>query len=69
MRTNRVYVGIGSNLGDRLKNINDALHRLALVSIIEKASVIYETEPWGLTNPPKFLNNLRSGDLWQYIRY
>ena len=50
MRTNRVYVGLGSNLGDRLKNINDALHRLALISIIEKASLIYETEPWGLAN-------------------
>jgi len=58
MRTNRVYVGLGSNLGDRLKNINDALHRLALISIIEKASLIYETEPWGLTNQPKFLNQV-----------
>jgi 2-amino-4-hydroxy-6-hydroxymethyldihydropteridine diphosphokinase len=51
-------IGIGTNLGDRLLNMREALHALALLpgTKITGISHIYETEPSGLTNQPKFLN-------------
>ena len=52
------YLGMGSNLGDRLENIRQGLHLLkqARGLIIEISSSIYETKPWGYTNQPHFLN-------------
>lgn len=44
----RVYLSLGSNLGDRLALLRDAVHRLrdtADVSLIT-ASPLYESEPW-----------------------
>ncbi len=53
-----VYLGIGSNLGDRKKNIEKALQLLSANDItILKLSTIIETEPVGV--PPaqeKYLN-------------
>ena len=57
---NRVtgFLGFGTNLGDRKKNLDQALtiinNRPDLA--VFRTSSIYETEPWGLTNQPKFLN-------------
>lgn len=52
-----VYIAFGSNIGDRGKAIEDAL---ALVEqngmSITKKSKIYETEPYGYTDQPTFLN-------------
>ena len=52
-----VYIGIGSNLGNREEN---CLRALALLSvrgiIIRKRSSLYETEPWGVEDQPKFIN-------------
>lgn len=51
-----VYLGLGSNLGDRLRNLNVAIDTLAAhVRIIQK-SHIYETEPVGFDDQPPFLN-------------
>ncbi|MEI6578038.1 MAG: 2-amino-4-hydroxy-6-hydroxymethyldihydropteridine diphosphokinase [Eubacteriales bacterium] len=51
-------IGIGTNLGDRLLNIKEAVRALSLLpnTKITAASHIYETEPVGLTQQPKFLN-------------
>jgi 2-amino-4-hydroxy-6-hydroxymethyldihydropteridine diphosphokinase len=45
----RVYVGLGSNLGDRKANIREAEARLAELpdTRIVKASSLYESEPHG----------------------
>ncbi len=52
-----VFVGIGSNLGDRNLYIQEALHALNSGSFkILKKSPIYETEPEDCTDQPKFLN-------------
>lgn len=54
------YVGIGTNMGDRLDNINagiDALKLLPNTSVID-VSNIYETKPWGLLDQPNFLNGV-----------
>ncbi|MGB9723302.1 MAG: 2-amino-4-hydroxy-6-hydroxymethyldihydropteridine diphosphokinase [Chloroflexia bacterium] len=51
-----VYLGLGSNLGDRLANLRQALTRLAEVASIEAVSSVYETAPWGVRDQPRFLN-------------
>src|ERR671932_123834 len=51
-----VYLGLGSNLGDRLGALRAALMRLARLGILEQVSSVYETEPWGVTDQPAFLN-------------
>jgi 2-amino-4-hydroxy-6-hydroxymethyldihydropteridine diphosphokinase len=52
-----VYIGIGSNLGDREKNCSrsvDFLEKNGIV--IRQESSLYETIPWGLRDQPLFLN-------------
>ncbi|RYF97670.1 MAG: 2-amino-4-hydroxy-6-hydroxymethyldihydropteridine diphosphokinase [Chitinophagaceae bacterium] len=51
------YLLLGSNLGKREKCIDDALALLSInVGKIVKVSSIYETEAWGKTDQPSFLN-------------
>lgn len=52
------YIGVGSNLGDRQGNIEAAIQRLREAGGIEvtKVSSIYETEPVGGPQQPKYLN-------------
>jgi 2-amino-4-hydroxy-6-hydroxymethyldihydropteridine diphosphokinase len=54
------YLGIGSNLGDRKKNIKRALEILENIEgiRIEKVSKIYETEPLGGPPQGEFLNGV-----------
>jgi 2-amino-4-hydroxy-6-hydroxymethyldihydropteridine diphosphokinase len=53
-----VFIGIGSNLGNRLDNIEKAIERLKSVPDIEveKVSSIIETNPQGGPPQPKYLN-------------
>lgn len=52
-----VYISIGSNLGDREENCKQALRLLQGSGIlIKKQSLMYETEPWGVKDQPKFIN-------------
>ena len=52
-----VYIGIGSNLGDRINNIENAKYLLKLNGIdILKSSSYYETLSWPDPNKPKFIN-------------
>ena len=50
------YLGFGSNLGDREENIRRAVERLSESVCGIQTSSIYETEPWGYLDQPKFLN-------------
>ena len=53
----RVYLGLGSNVGDRTRKLTCARDHLEEAGIhILRASRIHETEPWGVTDQPKFLN-------------
>lgn len=56
----RCYIGVGSNLGDRQKNIEGAIQKLQATDGIEvkKISRIYETEPVGKLPQPKYLNGV-----------
>ncbi len=56
--THRVYLGLGSNLGNRKSNLEKACRLLPPeISIVEK-SPIYETAPWGYLQQPAFLNQV-----------
>ena len=52
-----VYIGIGSNLGERKANIERAISMLADsgIHIIARSS-LHETAPWGVTDQPMFIN-------------
>lgn len=51
-----VFLAIGSNLGDRARNIERALDRLAEFSNVEALSLMYETEPQYNVDQPKYYN-------------
>ena len=51
-----VYLGLGSNLGDRQANLDKALEFLSQRLRMGKISSIYDTEPMGDSNQPRFLN-------------
>lgn len=52
-----VYVGIGSNLGDRSANIQAGLRFLSSAgAVVDRVSSLYETEPRECAPQPDFLN-------------
>ena len=51
-----VYLSLGSNLGDREKNLRTAIDRLAELGTPVAVSSFYETEPVGVGAQPWFLN-------------
>jgi len=50
------YLCLGSNLGEREKNLSRALTLLSLKVNLQEVSSIYETEPVGYKEQPLFLN-------------
>jgi GTP cyclohydrolase-4 len=58
----RVYLGLGSNLGNRARNIYRALRLLGSRVRLAKISSLYETEPVGLAEQPWFLNLVCCGE-------
>ena len=51
-----VFLGIGSNIGDRTGNIIRAIEELRKLGSVEKISTVYESPPWGVKEQPPFLN-------------
>jgi 2-amino-4-hydroxy-6-hydroxymethyldihydropteridine diphosphokinase len=57
--TGQVFLLLGSNLGDRPQVLAAAREAIAeLAGSITHQSAIYETEPWGITDQPAFLNQV-----------
>lgn len=53
----RAYVALGSNLGDREENLRTALKQLQENGVeVIKTSTFIETEPYGVTDQPGFVN-------------
>ncbi|MFC2072527.1 2-amino-4-hydroxy-6-hydroxymethyldihydropteridine diphosphokinase [Chloroflexota bacterium] len=50
------YLGLGSNIGNRQGNLDKALDLLSQRLRVGQVSSIYDTEPVGNTNQPRFLN-------------
>jgi 2-amino-4-hydroxy-6-hydroxymethyldihydropteridine diphosphokinase len=51
-----VYLGLGSNLGDRLSLLEAALDQLEKLGTVTTCSSVYETAPWGVADQAAFLN-------------
>jgi 2-amino-4-hydroxy-6-hydroxymethyldihydropteridine diphosphokinase len=57
--TGQVFLLLGSNLGDRPQVLAAAREMIAgQAGSIVNQSAIYETEPWGITDQPAFLNQV-----------
>ncbi|MBR1469947.1 MAG: 2-amino-4-hydroxy-6-hydroxymethyldihydropteridine diphosphokinase [Prevotella sp.] len=55
----RVYLGLGSNMGDRRQNIEKAVALIeARVGPTLRRSTLIETEPWGFESENRFLNGV-----------
>lgn len=51
-----VYLGLGSNTGDRWQNLRLAMYNLSQKIHLLKVSPVYDTTPVGNTDQPRFLN-------------
>lgn len=52
-----VYLSLGTNLGDRERNILEAYRRIGQsVGTITRKSSLYHTEPWGFVSENGFIN-------------
>ena len=57
--THKVYLGLGSNLGDREAIINQAIDLIGKrVGKVVRQSSLIETEPWGFESENKFVNGV-----------
>lgn len=54
----RAYLSIGTNMGDRLSNLQNAVDSLRLLptTSVTEVSPVYETDPWGFEEQADFLN-------------
>ena len=59
MAAQSVYLSLGSNLGDRKKNLDDAIAALSAAGLrLQALSSVYETEPVDYLEQPWFLNRV-----------
>ena len=57
MNSHKVYLGLGSNLGNCRKNLERAIRLIGdRVGQVTRQSSFIETEPWGFESPNKFMN-------------
>lgn len=70
-----IFLGLGTNLGDRTANLQTAIAGLAKKLRITAVSPIYQTPPWGVINQPDFLNlclaaetGLPPADLLKFVK-
>jgi 2-amino-4-hydroxy-6-hydroxymethyldihydropteridine diphosphokinase len=53
---NKAYLLIGGNMGNRLQNLGRSVELLGRHGKVKDLSGLYETEAWGKTDQPAFLN-------------
>lgn len=70
-----VYLGLGTNIGDRKRNLRAAIKAMAPGARVEAESRVYETPAWGYKDQPDFLNmvvkaetGLQPDDLLAYLK-
>lgn len=56
---NQIYIGLSTNLGDKIQNLTNAKKQLQKnkINIINESS-IYKTEAWGYEKQPEFFNQI-----------
>jgi 2-amino-4-hydroxy-6-hydroxymethyldihydropteridine diphosphokinase len=50
------YLGLGSNLGDRERTVEAAIAALGSLGSVKSHSALYETDPEGGADQPKYIN-------------
>lgn len=56
LKQNTVYLSLGSNVGDRVNNIHQAMRHIEQSLELVNTSFLYETDPVGYLDQPAFLN-------------
>lgn len=56
------YIGLGTNIGDRLQNLQNAVAALAPQVTVLRLSAVYQSLPWGYLEQPNFLNQVLVGE-------
>lgn len=52
-----VYLSLGTNLGNRKRNIREAIEKIEeQIGVVKRQSAFYETKPWGYSSPNDFIN-------------
>ncbi len=60
--THQVYLGLGSNLGDRDAQLREALAAIAPDVVVKRVSSVYDTEPMLVEDQPRFHNLVCAGE-------
>ncbi len=70
-----VYLGLGSNLEDRVANLVSAIQALTPAVDVIKVTSFFQTKPWGFLDQPDFINVVLEGvtslppiDLLDYLK-
>jgi len=58
MEQHTIYLALGSNLGNRLANLKEAIASLPPQMEVKAKSDVYETSPWGFKEQAMFLNQV-----------
>ncbi len=58
----RVFFGLGANLGDRRAALRAAVRQLREIVAELRVSSLYQSDPWGMTDQPPFLNAVARGE-------
>lgn len=73
--SHNIIIALGSNLGDRLDNLDHAVQSLPPDVQVVRLSSVYETKPWGYLDQPDFLNQvlqaeteLNPAELLKYLK-
>ncbi len=57
MKTHTVYLGLGSNLGDKYAIIDEAVTQIERqIGTVARRSAFHVSEPWGFSSPNTFVN-------------
>ncbi|MEK6754173.1 MAG: 2-amino-4-hydroxy-6-hydroxymethyldihydropteridine diphosphokinase [Chloroflexota bacterium] len=59
-----VYLALGSNVGNRLANLKNAISNLTPQLNVKKKSPVYETPPWGFKEQAAFLNQVAMAETY-----
>ncbi|MFQ5329320.1 MAG: 2-amino-4-hydroxy-6-hydroxymethyldihydropteridine diphosphokinase [Thermodesulfobacteriota bacterium] len=51
-----IFIGIGSNMGDRVNNCRRAIELIGEQMVLRRVSSFYETKPWGYAKQEDFIN-------------
>ena len=59
---NNIFLGLGTNLGDRIQNLRRAIDLLGRSIVVKEMSSVYETSPHGVAEQPLYLNMAIRGE-------